>query len=137
MNTSWLLLLGLTAAVASAADADPRAELAKKLPGKVSVEDIRATPMPGIFEVTQGSEIAYVSGDGRYYITGDLIDIKSEANLTEHRRLEARRKILAKVPESDMLIFGQPASPYTVTVFTDVDCGYCRKLHSQMDDYNR
>ena len=50
---------------------------------------------------------------------------------------DARLKLLATVPESQMVIFGSKEARHTITVFTDVDCQYCRKLHSQIADYNR
>lgn len=116
--------------------ADPRAQIASKLPG-VRAEDLRASPIAGIYELTRGTNIAYVSSDGKYAISGDLIDLASNDNLTEERRRNARAKMIGAIPESDMLVFG-PADPkYTVTVFTDVDCAYCRELHSRIGEYNR
>jgi len=118
--------------------ADPRASIAKHLPG-ARPEDLRATPIPGIYEWTNGADIAYVSSDAKFAIDGDLFDLGTKDDLTEARRRDVREKLLAGIPESDMLVFS-PADKdvkYTVTVFTDVDCGYCQKLHSQIADYNR
>ena len=95
------------------------------------------SPVTGIYEVTRGSEISYVSSDGRYAILGDLIDLDSDANLSENRRRGIRARILEAIPESEMLVFSPKDPKYTVTVFTDIDCGYCRRLHSQMAEYNR
>ena len=117
--------------------ADPRAEIASKIPG-TKPEELHTTPIPGVYELLHGADIAYVSTDGKYAITGgDLIDIAKNDDLTEQHRREARAKLIASVPESEMVIFGPKDPKYTVTVFTDVDCGYCRKLHSQIADYNR
>jgi thiol:disulfide interchange protein DsbC len=93
--------------------------------------------MPGVYELTRGTDIAFVSTDGKYAITGDMIVLATDDNITETHRREIRVRMLAAIPESEMLIFGPPDAKYTVTVFTDVDCGYCRKLHSQMAEYNR
>lgn len=120
----------------AAAPADPRVELAAKIPG-AKPDDLRASPMPGIYEFSKGADIAYVSGDGKYLITGDLYEIASKDNLTEKTRRVERQKLINSVPESQMIVFSPKDPKYTVTVFTDVDCGYCRKLHSQMADYNR
>jgi thiol:disulfide interchange protein DsbC len=117
--------------------ADPREELAKKIPGGARVEELRATPVPGIWEFTRDGDIAYVSGDGRYAISGDLVELGSNVNLTELHRRELRTRELAAVPESEMLIFSPKDPKYTVSVFTDVDCPYCRKLHAQIGEYNR
>jgi len=143
MISRALLFFGLAAVVApftlSAADSarpDPRVELAGKIPG-AKPEDLRSSPIPGIYELTRGADIAYVSADGKYAIAGDLYDISSNNNLTESKRRDARVKLLSAIPDSETLVFS-PANPkYTVNVFTDVDCGYCRKLHSQMAEYNR
>jgi thiol:disulfide interchange protein DsbC len=118
------------------AKADPRVEIASRIPG-AHPDELRATPIPGVWELTRGTDIAYVSADGKYAISGDLYDLGSNNNLTEDHRRELRVKAIAAVPESEMLIFGPRDPKYTVTVFTDVDCPYCRKLHSQIGDYNR
>ena len=118
------------------AKADPRAEVASHIPG-ARAEELRATAIPGIYEYTHGVEIAYVTADGKYAFTGDLVDLGTNANITEQHRRELRAKALASFPESEMLVFGPKEPTYTVTVFTDVDCPYCRKLHSQMAEYNR
>ncbi len=138
----WLLLAVLLGGFSSLAIAEPasdvRAALAKQLPG-ANPEDLRPSPIPGIWEWTNGGDIAYVSSDGKYAIDGDLYDLAKKDDLTEAHRRDVRSKVLAEIPESDMLVFSPPAKDvkYTVTVFTDVDCGYCQKLHSQIADYNR
>lgn len=147
MSPKKVLLLGALLVVAplsltlaqqpAAKSADPREEIAKKIPGGARVDELRATPIPGIWEFTRDGDIAYVSGDGRYAISGDLVELGTNTNLTENHRRELRLRELAAVPESDMLIFAGKDPKYTVTVFTDVDCPYCRKLHSQIAEYNR
>ena len=133
-------LLGACACAAAATDQavpkDPRVELAGKIPG-TTAEELRASPIPGMYELVRGTDIAYVTSDGKYAISGDLYDLAANDNLTEARRRDVRMKLLATVPESDMVIFGPHDPKYTVTVFTDVDCAYCRKLHSQIAEYNR
>src|ERR1700730_18264088 len=134
-------VLGVGAAAAFAADltvpaADPRIELAKKIPG-TTPDELHASPIGGIWELVHGTDVAYVTSDGKYAISGDLYDLAKNDNLTEVRRRDIRRKLLAGVPESDMVIFTPRDPKYTVTVFTDVDCAFCRKLHSQIAEYNR
>jgi thiol:disulfide interchange protein DsbC len=99
--------------------------------------DSRPTPVPGVLEVRRGADIVYMSLDGKYVFTGDLYQIAGRNNLTEARRRELRTELINAVPESQMLIFSPREPKYTVTVFTDVDCGYCRQLHRQIADYNR
>ena len=109
---------------------------APKIPG-VKTEDVLATPVPGVFEVRRGADIVYMTGDGQYVFTGDLVRIADQDNLTEAHRRELRMKLIEAVPENQMVIFSPPQPKYTVTVFTDVDCAYCRELHRQIADYNR
>jgi len=120
----------------STAKADPRVELSGRIPG-TRPEDLHASPIAGVYELARGADIAYVSSDGKYAITGDLYDLAKNDNLTETHRRALRAQMIAAFPESEMLIFGPKDPKYTVTVFTDVDCGYCRKLHSQIAEYNR
>ncbi len=90
-----------------------------------------------MFEVRRGADIVYMSGDGQYVFTGDLYHVPSHNNLTEAHRRVLRQKLIDSIPESQMVIFSPPQPKYTVTVFTDVDCAYCRELHRQIADYNR
>ena len=143
MTGKWLgglLVLGAllvqTSAPAEQASVDPRVEVASRIPG-AKVDQLKATPIPGMYEYTRGTEIAYVTADGKYAISGDLFDLAKNDNLTEQHRRELRSKLIAAVPEDQMLIFGPKDPKYTITVFTDVDCAYCRKLHSQIAEYNR
>ena len=130
--------LNSNAATAAAnAAADPRVQLAAKLPGGARPEDLHPSPIPGIYELSHGSDILYVSADGKYALDGDLYDLSNNGNITEQRRRTARVHAIADLPESDMVVFGPRDAKYTVTVFTDVDCAYCRELHSQIAQYNQ
>jgi thiol:disulfide interchange protein DsbC len=135
-------LPGVALAQAAAAPAKPdpktdqRAAIVKKF-GDLKLEDVRMSPVNGVYEVTRGSEISYVSADGRYAILGDLIDVDADANLSENRRRTIRARIIETVPENEMVVYAPKDPKYTITVFTDIDCGYCRRLHSQIAEYNR
>ena len=121
---------------AAAAKPDPRAVIVKKIDG-IKLEDVRVSPVSGMYEVTHGSDISYLSGDGRYAILGDLVDLDTDVNLSEARRRGIRARIIETVPETEMLVFSPKDPKYTITVFTDIDCGYCRRLHSQIAEYNK
>jgi len=141
---SATLLGGVTLAQGVAAPAtngaatktDPRAIIVKKIDG-IRLEDVRMSPVSGMYEVTKDADISYLSADGRYAILGDLIDLDTDANISENRRRGIRARMLETVPESEMLVFSPKDPKYTITVFTDIDCGYCRRLHSQIAEYNR
>jgi thiol:disulfide interchange protein DsbC len=124
------------ASAPAAIPADVRARIVAKLPG-ASPNDVAVSPVPGLYEVTMGGLVAYVSADGKYLLSGNVYDLDTQVNLTATRRNAARAKALAAVSESQMIVFGPPNAKMTVTVFTDVDCGYCRKFHSQIAEVNK
>ena len=103
----------------------------------VKPEDLHATPIPGIYELLRGGDAAYVSSDGKFAIIGDMYETGTNNDLTENRRRDLRLKMLAAIPEAQMVVFGPDNPKHTITVFTDMDCAYCRKLHSQISDYNK
>jgi len=125
-----------TPAAPAVTAADPRVAIAAKMQG-VKAEDLHATPIPGIYELLRGTDAAYVSPDGKYAILGDLYETGTNNDLTENRRRDQRLKMLAGIPEAQMVVFGPENAKHTITVFTDMDCAYCRKLHSQINDYNK
>jgi thiol:disulfide interchange protein DsbC len=93
------------------------------------------SPVAGWYEVRRGAVVAYVSADGRFLMQGDMIDLDQQVNLSENSRNEARVDMMSSVPNDDLIVFTPDEVKYTVSVFTDVDCTYCRRLHSQMDQY--
>jgi len=111
--------------------------LLKHLPPGSKLDDLQASQISGMYQFTQGAEISYITADGKYFIDGNLYDMDSRENLTEVLRARARVAMISAVPESEMVIFGPKNPLYTITVFTDVDCAYCRKLHSEMAELNR
>jgi thiol:disulfide interchange protein DsbC len=125
-----------SAPASSVTAADPRVAIAAKMQG-VKPEDIHATAIPGIYELLRGSDAAYVTADGKYAIIGDMYETGTNNDLTENRRRDLRLKLLAAIPEAQMVVFGPENAKHTITVFTDMDCAYCRKLHSQISDYNK
>lgn len=104
---------------------------------KVAIESIASTPIQGLYEVKAGSDVLYVSKDGRYMLSGDMIDLADgRSNLTENARKKARVAAIKALGENNMVIFSPKNPQYTVVVFTDVDCTYCRKLQADMQAIN-
>ena len=101
----------------------------------IAPENVSKSPVDGWFTIQKGSVVAYVSGDGRYLLQGDLIDLESKVNLTEESRNGARRDLMMSLENERSIVFTPDEVKHTVTVFTDIDCGYCRKLHSEIDQY--
>ena len=98
---------------------------------------VTETALSGMYEVRFGSIIVYLSGDGRYMLRGDLIDLDAGRNVTEAARQTVRTETVGALGQTNMIVFAPDAPKHTITVFTDVDCGYCARMHSQMADYNR
>lgn len=127
---------GTASKTAAAIPADVRARVVAKLPG-AQPSDVAVSPIPGVYEVTMGGLIAYVSADGKYLLSGNVYDLDTQVNLTASRRNSARAKALNAMSESNMIVFGPANAKMTVTVFTDIDCGYCRKFHGQIAEINK
>jgi thiol:disulfide interchange protein DsbC len=109
--------------------------------GGITIEDIKSTPLPNIYSAhfPDGQQI-YVTGDGKHFFTGDLMTIQNKriVNITEAEKSGLRVKELATLKPKDSIVFpASGAKKTTVYVFTDVDCGYCIKLHNQMAGYNK
>jgi thiol:disulfide interchange protein DsbC len=133
LATLLALPLGLAAGAASAQELT-KEELASRLNG-ISAADITDAPIPGMYEVAVGAQVAYVTKDGRYIIRGDIIDVETSANVSEETRARARATMLGSVDPASMIVFKPANGPakHTVTIFTDVDCGYCRQFHREID----
>ena len=126
-----------TAVAAAPAKVDPREAIVKKI-GDIKLEDVRLSPVNGVYEVSSGANISYVTADAKYAILGDLLEVDTNINVSENRRRAIRARMIDAIPDSEMLVFSPKETPkYTITVFTDIDCGYCRRLHSQIAEYNR
>ena len=110
-----------------------REKLAKRVPN-LAESELRETPVDGLYELSRGMAMGYVTADGRYLLEGDLIDLATGRQITEERRRGARKKVLDDAAERS-ITFGGDDTKHMVTVFTDIDCGYCRKLHSEIDQY--
>lgn len=114
-----------------------KATLEKNLPAGMKVSSIRKSPVKGIYEIRAGGRIMYTSKDGAHLFVGSLIDLKNQANLTRESQKSITMERLAQVDEATMLIIGPKKAPHTLTVFTDVDCGYCAKLHLEVPQLNK
>lgn len=133
--------LGLASSVALAADAEQaiRESLNAIQPG-MPIEAIAESPMDGVYQVQlKGGRQLYASADGQFLIQGYMFQFKDgqATNLTEQAQSRSVAKAIDAVPVNKMVVFA-PDKPKThITVFTDTDCGYCQKLHSEVPELNR
>ena len=129
------LMTGLSG-IAAADDIENVAKVLQRLiPGK-HPDAIADSVIPDLFQVVYGPEVIYISRDGRYVVQGDVISVDKRENITEHIRSAARLKLIQGMDPNSMIVFAPRQVKHTVTVFTDVDCVYCRAFHKQIAVYN-
>lgn len=111
-----------------------RQSLAKAMPA-VKPTRISVTPIAGLYEVIVGSQVVYMSDDARYMIEGDLYDLKTRRNVSEEAKSLIRLDALNRLGEKNMLVYKPEKVENVITVVTDIDCPYCRRLHSEIPQY--
>ena len=140
MRIEWVIFFTVLL-FSSGATADPdRDNLLRKAVSDafpdVEITRIKPAPIPGLYEVMLGTDMVYLSEDGRYILQGDLIDLGKRINLSEQERAVARKKILESIPASETINFAPPDTRHTVYVFTDITCGYCQRFHRDVAELN-
>ena len=135
MLVTILLLLSWTLQAEEGKEVEQLRQQLTKLMTGVKIDAVKESEIPGLYEVTIGPRLYYVSKDGRYLLQGHMIDLHSRTDITEARLKQARLKTLEGLSDDEMIIFSPAKPKHAITVFTDIDCGYCRRLHSQIDEY--
>lgn len=139
MKNSLISFILIFSVSVSASQDNIRDVLKNILPDGAVIELIEPSPIQGIYAVYYGDlQPIYVTQDGSFFIYGDIykININSISNITEKSVAERRKLILQNIPSEELISFKSSNEQFSVIVFTDVDCGYCRKLHNQIDEYN-
>ena len=110
----------------------------KKFMPDVEISSVSASPLPGVYEVVIGASLIYMSEDGRFVFRGDLIDITERRNLSDEKRTAARMQAFAQIGADEAIEFAPKSKKvaHTLYVYTDIDCGYCRKLHREVAQLN-
>jgi thiol:disulfide interchange protein DsbC len=108
--------------------------LSKRLP-QFEVTNIDSTPIEGVYQVIIGGQVIYMTRDARYMIDGNLVDLATKKNYSEDAMSSIRLSEIEKLGEGDMIVYSPETIRHTITVVTDIDCPYCRRLHSEMDQY--
>jgi len=110
------------------------------LPKGSQIESIQKSSIAGLYAVYYGElEPIYVTEDGNFFIYGNIFKINKDSisNITDIEIAQRRSLILSSLVSSELISFKSANEEYVVTVFTDVDCGYCRKLHNEIKEYNK
>ena len=132
-----LVFLNTPAMADTDADIKQAHAAVQKMIPDIPLEAIQPSPLPGLYQVMVPPQMFYISTDGRYAIDGDLIDLQTGVNVSTALRDKMRIAAVNAQGEGSMIIYGPKKPQHTVTVFTDIDCGYCRKLHNEMAMYNK
>lgn len=126
-----------TAAIVPGSAADHARDALHKINPSIKVDKIEDAPIPGFQQAIVGGQVVYVSNDGKYLMQGPLYDVDKKLDLGEAAMAKMRKDLLKLMPTSDRIVFAPPNPKYTLTVFTDVECAYCRKMHSEIAEYNK
>ena len=132
-----LLSLLTTVWITVAHAASPNMELAKSVFDPRIMSNAVESPVPGLYQFAQGNEVFYISADGRYVMQGEMIDLQTQINVTETFRASERVKTLAALDPKTMISVLPNAPAYHITVFTDVDCPYCRLMQQNILEYTQ
>ncbi len=125
-----------TAALADAAGEQRVRDAIKSMVPTATIDSIADSTLPGFYEVVMGGNVFYVSADGKYLLQGRVYDVGSKRDLTEAKEAVLRQRKVAEIGKDKRIVFAAKDPKHMVTVFTDIDCGYCRKLHQEMAQYN-
>ncbi|ASK94903.1 DsbC family protein [Xanthomonas citri] len=114
----------------------PRRPISKIAP-HATVTGVAPAAVPGLLQVTvDGNQIIYLSDSGKYLLAGQIIELDTNGNLTERASSALHKRMLSELPAERKIVYAAKDPKHTATVFTDVDCGYCRMLHDHIADYN-
>lgn len=108
-----------------------------QMSARAKVQQITPTPIAGLYQTVTDGQVLYLTGDGRYVIQGDAFDIQTRTPLNVLTMNRLRREAIAKLQPGQMIRYAPPHPKYTVTVFTDVDCPYCRAFHANIAEINK
>ncbi len=122
----------LLPALAGAGESEVRATVERLAPG-TAVDRLSPSALPHFYDVVIGGDLVFVSEDGRYIVQGPVFDTVEKADLAEVSLAPLRAEVLARVNATDLITFRPDQVAHRIWVFTDTECGYCRKLHAHMD----
>lgn len=108
-----------------------RQELSKMIP-QANDADIIATDAQGVYRMELEGNFAYAYTNGDFILLGDLYNTKDKVNVGDAVKSAEMASLISDLPVSKMIVFGPKDAKRHITVFTDIDCGYCRKLHNEV-----
>jgi thiol:disulfide interchange protein DsbC len=132
--TVMLMALPLAAGADDALTAKLKARIRAVIPD-TEVTSVKPGPIPGLYEVMLGPTILYMTQDGKFAVRGDVFDLDSRVNVTDQRRTQARVDAFRSLGDNSAIQFAAAGgkAKHEIFVFTDIDCGYCRKMHQEIN----
>ena len=132
------VVLGGVHLTMAAHSAEPDLSQLRAALGGATPDSVSPASVPGLYEIVIGSQVLYLTEDGRFAIQGDVIDLSAGKNLTEARRDQLRIQAIDELGEENMIVYSPAKTPkHIITVFTDIDCPYCRQMHQEMAELNQ
>ena len=126
--------LGLALSAASAQESVIRKTLAERIPQLEKIDEVRTTPMPGLYEVRMGTDLFYTDAKGHFLIQGELIDTKARRNLTEDRINKLTAVDFNALPLQDAFATVRGNGKRKLVVFADPNCGYCKRFERDLQN---
>lgn len=138
MKMTALALAAAVSMPAAMAEGKAPEALTKKLAelSSIAPTSITETPVKGLYEVLIAGDIVYLTGDANFMVRGELIDLEKRINLTDQTLNGERKKLVSGLSDNQTVMYKPKGdTKHTITVFTDIDCPYCQKMHQEMDQY--
>nr|WP_276596876.1 DsbC family protein [Pelomonas aquatica] len=131
LTTSLLVTAALPAL---ANEAVIRKALAERMPNAPKVDEVRPSPVPGLWELRIGNEVRYTDPTGSFLIEGEIFDLKAKKNLTEERVTQINRVDFSALPFKDALVWKNGSGKRRIAVFADPNCGYCKRFEKSLQE---
>ena len=133
--TALLTVAAATLSLSATAQEDAiRKALAERIPQMDKIDEVRPTPMKGLYEVRIGTDLFYTDAKGNYVIQGELIDTKARRNLTEDRINKLTAVDFSELPLKDAFTIVRGDGKRKVAVFEDPNCGYCKRFERDLQN---
>lgn len=125
---AWMVVSSL----ASANEGDIRKTLTERFPNMPKIDEVRSTPMAGIWEVRIGNDLMYSDAKGTYLLQGAMIDTATRRNLTEERVEKLTAIDFSSLPLKDAIVWKNGKGTRKMVVFADPNCGYCKRFEKDL-----
>jgi thiol:disulfide interchange protein DsbC len=117
---------------AAAQEAVIRKTLSENMPQLPKIDEVKASPIPGLYELRIGNDIVYSDARGEHLFNGSILETRTQQNLTQQRIGDLTKVAFDTLPLKDAIVWRQGTGERKMVVFADPNCGYCKKFESDM-----